>query len=198
MRCGIDGQCGGEKMTRTLLSFALALALVVPVSAQVAKEVEVVKVKGKWVKTSGTDQFVVLTGKDKQVTYYTTPTTRYIIDTKPVKVTDFKEGSDVTVVYVADGDRYVVKHVYVGDEVKEEEATFYEGKVVKVVGENQVVIQTADNKEVIVFVDPKTTYTFNEKQAVYTDIKPGMDIRVDYQLREKRPYARSIRSVIRR
>jgi len=187
-------------MVRTLLSFALAAALVVPMSvqAQATKEVEVVKVKGKWVKVSGTDQFVVLTGNDKQVTYYTTPTTRYIVDSKPVKVTDFKEGSNVTVVYVADGDRYVVKHVYVGDEPTEEAATFYEGKVVKVVGENQVVIQTSDNKEIIVYVDPKTTYTFNDKPGVYTDIKPGTEIRVDYQLREKRPYARSIRSVIRR
>ena len=184
-------------MVRYMLSFALALALVVPplAQAQATKDVKVVKVKGKWVKVQGTDQFFIQTTDNKEMPFYTATTTRYVIDRKPVKIADFKSGNEVTVVYVVEGDRKVVQQVYVGEEPKEEEGTFYEGQVVKVVGKDQVIIKTADNKEITIYVDPKTTYLFDDKPGVYGDLKPGTTIRVDYDLRERRAMARSIRGV---
>ena len=185
-------------MVRYMLSFALALALTVPALSygQVVKETKAVRVKGKIVKVQGTDQFVVQTTDNKEVPFYTGTSTRYMINGKAARFADFKNGNEVTIMYVPDGDRYVVQQIYVGDEPKPEE-TFYEGEIVKVVGQDQVVIRTADKKEVIVYVDPKTTYTIGEKDVRFTDLTPGTNVRVDYDLRERRPYARSFRGTVR-
>jgi len=60
------------------------------------------------------------------------------------------------------------------------------------VGQDQVIIRTADGKEVIVYVNPQTTYSFNDKPGKFVDVQPGSEIRVDYDLRDRRIMARSL------
>src|SRR5437588_55180 len=66
--------------------------------------------------------------------------------------------------------------------------TVLEGQIVRVVGTDQVVLRTADGKEVIVFVTPKTTYLASDQAAVFTDLRPGADVSVNYELRDGRHY----------
>jgi hypothetical protein len=70
--------------------------------------------------------------------------------------------------------------------------TFYEGQVVRVVGNDQVVIRTADGKEVIVFVNPQTSYQLDNQAATFNQFQPGVPIRVEYSLRNDRPIASRI------
>jgi len=70
--------------------------------------------------------------------------------------------------------------------------TVVQGTVVRVVGKDQVILRTAEGKEVIVYVSPQTTYTFNEQPGQFTDLRPGADIRVNYDVRDRRNMARGV------
>jgi len=182
-------------MVRHILSIALVLGLASAIQAQTPRDVKVTRVTGRWVKVQGTDQFYIQTADNKEVPFYTGTTTRYVIDRRPVQIADFKAGNEVTVVYVNEGERSVVRQVYSGPDPDEKPATFYEGKVMKVVGQDRVVLRTADDKEVTVYVQPKTEYTFNDKPGSFADLLPGATVHVDYDLREQKPIARSVRSI---
>jgi hypothetical protein len=67
-----------------------------------------------------------------------------------------------------------------------------QGTVVRVVGQDQVVLRTADGKEVIVYVTPQTAYQFTEQGGAFTDLRPGVDIGVNYDTRDRRFMARRI------
>jgi translation initiation factor IF-1 len=55
-----------------------------------------------------------------------------------------------------------------------------EGQVVKIVGQDQVMIKTADGKEFLVSVTPQTKYVLTAKGGTFVDLKPNAVIGVQY------------------
>ena len=70
------------------------------------------------------------------------------------------------------------------------EATAVEGQIVRVIGQDRVVIRTADGKEVIVYVGPQTTYQLGPQPVTFTDLRPGTPIGVNSDVRDHRFQAR--------
>jgi hypothetical protein len=170
-------------------------------------------VNGRIVRT-GQDQFIVQGVDNKSYTFYTNPQTRFWMNNNPVQFSNLQVGSNVTAWYSPQGERFFVNRVNVlpaGATFPVQEATpavqaaptgtsnttFYEGEIVRVVGQDQVVLRTPQQKEIIVYVQPQTTYRIEDRPATFTDLRPGAQIRVDYEMRDRRPYARGILGVRR-
>jgi len=160
-----------------------------------------VEVQGKIIRT-GTDQFIVQTRDNKQVTLFVNPRTKYLMKDKAVLFTDLRVGVPVTVSYITEGDRFIGNTVNIVEENVQPavpvEGTVLEGEVVRVIGQDQVVVRTAGNKEVIVFVDPKTTYLFDNKPGQFVDLRPGAGITINYDVRDQKNFARRIVGPLRR
>jgi len=238
--------------------------------------VKAIALRGRFLRTEGTDRIVVRTADNKEVILWSTPTTRYVVNRKVVRVNDLREGADLNATYVTRDNRYYVSNIQVGEgaaaadantafrgrvtaktaetiTVKSEtgkemvfntnaqsqyklgtkaitvndikvgaivEVRFVErdshtwvqeliindvstgntdqpgeemkGVVVRVIGQNQIVVRTADNKEVIVDVVPQTVYKFNDQPARLADFPAGSDVRVQYNVLDRRPVARGI------
>jgi len=190
-----------------LASLALGYAVyTLPASAQAPQPRPVqprpVEIQGKIVRT-GTDQFIIQTRDNKQVTLFVNPQTKYVMRSKPALFTDLRVGAPVTVAYSTEGDRLIVTTVNLVEEdvvppPPPAEGTVLEGEVVRVVGQDQVVLRAAGNKEVIVFVDPKTTYVLDNKPAQFVDVRPGARITVNYDLRDQKHFARRVVLPVRR
>jgi len=162
----------------------------------------------------GQDQFVLQGTDNKQYTFYTNPQSTYWMNNNPAQYSNLQVGSNVSTWYVPQGERYFVSRVNMlpaGAAFPVQDATTtttaqptqavvpqanantnaYQGEVIRV-GNNQVVIRTSDGKEIIVYTTPQTTYQLNEQPATFTQLQPGVPVRVDYDLRDQRPYARGI------
>jgi hypothetical protein len=163
-----------------------------------ADDVKTLRVKGKIVKLGARDGFLIRIDDTRDMTLHVNDRTRYVVNQEAAKFTDLKVGSEVNAVYVVDGDRAVVQKVFVGPVLEKEvadEGTVVEGRVVRVIGEDRVVILTPEKKEVTVYVVPKTTYSFNDKEGRFVDLKPNADVRIVYDVRDRRPTARAIRGL---
>jgi len=156
------------------------------------------ELRGKIVRTAD-DRVVIRTPEDKEVILYTSPKTRYLQGEKVIKFTELRPGTTITTSYVTEGDRYIADsfNLAAADEPVAE-GTVVEGTVVRVIGQDQVVLRTPQNKEFIVYVSPKTTYTFENRSAAFTDIRTGAPLKVTYDVRDRRNMARTIISTPRR
>jgi hypothetical protein len=155
---------------------------------------------GRVVRT-GNGQFIVQTRDNRQVTVYTNPQTRYLQNNRAVQYSDLRVGSNVNFGYATEGDRYIANNVTLlpAEQAVEEvpaqpaQGTVVEGQIVRVIGQDQVVIRTSDGKEVIVYVTPQTTYQLNTPQAAtFTDLRVGTPIGVNYDTRDNRFMARRV------
>jgi len=193
-------------MKRLFLSVGALAALAVvhamtpsaPAQAtQPAVKVQPVEMQGRIVRT-GTDQFVIQSRDNKEIVFTTNPQTKFLLKDKAVRFADLRVGGNINIAYVRDGDRYIANSVtLVEDTAPQPEGTLLEGEVVRVIGQDQVVVRSG-GKEVIVYVDPKTTYLFEEKPGRFVDIRVGAPISVRYDVREQRNVARHIGGPIRR
>jgi translation initiation factor IF-1 len=156
-----------------------------------------VKVQGQIVKIGADNQLVVRTADNKEVNFYVSPQTRYMLGEKAGRFSDLKVGGEINGVYVVDGDRQVFNTITLGT-APTNESTLLEGTVVKVVGQDQVVIRTADGKETIIYVSPQTKYTLTEQGGAFTDLRPGAEVRTYYDLRDNRATARAFARAARR
>jgi plastocyanin len=77
-------------------------------------------------------------------------------------------------------------------------ATTISGEIVRVVGQDQVILRTAAGQETTVYVNPQTTLQLDNRAAVFTDLRAGNNISVQYDVRDNRNLARQITGVIRR
>ena len=124
--------------------------------------------------------------------YYTPPVT--VTDPRPVPVPVINPGpvtAEARVTYTLKQETTVVRQVNVGVERKEEPLTFFEGRVMRMAGD-QVVLRTTDNKEVTVHVQPRTEYTFNDEPATFVDLMPGSSVRVEYEMHNNQSIARLV------
>jgi translation initiation factor IF-1 len=184
------------------VGLAVALVVVPAIEAQ-EKKIEVktdLTVRGKVVKMEAPDRFVVRTQDNKEVILFTNPQTRYTIRGKAGRYTDLSVGTELNATYLVRDDRNYVNVVTVGDlePAPAVKATTVEGTVVRVVGEDQVIVKTTGDKEVTVYVNPKTTYRFEDRAGKFTDVRQGSDVRIEYDVRDRRNYARSILGIRRK
>jgi hypothetical protein len=141
--------------------------------------------------------FVIRTPDNREVTVYTNPRTTYRANNRDVRFSDVRVGSDITIGYDLNGNRYFANNVVVGpaEQVPAQpvaEGTLVTGRVVRVVGADQVILQTTDGREVPVYVTPQTVYQLAPAGGAFTDLRPGIDIGVYYDARDNRFLARRI------
>src|SRR5262245_24257508 len=152
-------------------------------------------IRGKILKIQGQDQIVVRTSTGKEQTLFVGPSARFVISGKAGRFVDLRPGAEVTIIYTERENRFWIETVTVGETTAAEppaEGTTVSGTVLRVVGEDQVVVRTADNKEVIVYVAPQTKYIVDDRPAQFTDFRTGSDVRIIYDVRDRRNMGRSI------
>lgn len=140
--------------------------------------------EGEIVRVIGEDQVVIRLPDGKEVTVYVSPETKYRLSPKGGQFSELRQGAAIGVDYNRRDDRYMAQQVY--------GLTRMEGQVVRVVGKDQVIVRTPDGKEVTVYLSPETRYQLTPQGGTYTDLQPGSDIGVYYELRQDRPTARRL------
>jgi preprotein translocase subunit YajC len=162
-------------------------------------------IRGRIVKLQAPDQFVVRSAAGKEVVFFTSPQTRYTVDGRVVQFRDLRVGSEVNAEYALRDGRHIVSAVTVGPAAVVEPSakstparddTRVEGTVIRI-GEGVVVVKTNQNKEITINVDPKTRYVMGEEPARISDFRTGSDVRIEYDVRDRRPVARIINGLRR-
>lgn len=205
-------------MTRTLLYrlgfTAAALALALPAYAQVQDSPRNAaqatrELRGRIVRTAP-DQFIVETPDNRQVTVYTNPQTRYVSNNQVIPYSDLRQGVQITTTYTTQGERFIANAVTLVPANANPPAQpapnppqtapaqpappagppTVEGEVVRVIGQDHVVIRTSDGKEVIVHVNPQTQYQFTGQPAAFTTLQPGYPVGVYYDVQGGRNVGR--------
>ena len=70
-----------------------------------------------------------------------------------------------------------------------QKTTVVEGKIVRVVDKDQIIIKDANNKEVTIYTTPQTSYLITEKGGAFTDLRPDSSVAVYYDTRDNRMMA---------
>jgi len=164
-------------------------------------KVETQRLSGKIVSV---DNGVVVVRNDagKEFTLNTAAQTRFLVDGRPARLADFRVGSTINGAYFMDRDRMVLDSLVIGDlpaappadrpVAPAPQGTLVEGTVVRVMGENQIVIKTSDGKEIIVQVSPETKYQLTQQGGAFVDVTPNLPVRVWYDVIDRRPTVRQI------
>jgi len=147
-------------------------------------------IEGQVAKVVGKDQVIITTTEGKEVPIVVTPQTAIEFNAKPVQFTELRAGSPIAVYYDMRDRQYVATKI-VG-------VTALEGKVVRVIGQDQVVLTTSDGKEVVVYISPETRYRLTETGGAFVDLRPGAMVNVYYDVRDRRNIARQIYRPLRR
>ena len=153
----------------------------------------------------GNGQFVVSGPNNQNMTFYTNPQTRYYSNNQAAQWSAIKQGATVNTWYdpsqtgqiyantiavvPADGQAQPAPAAQAPPAAN---ATTYQGQVVRVVGQDQVVIRTSDGKEITVYTNPQTTYSLNNQPATISSFQAGVPVEVNYVMQNGRPYARGI------
>jgi len=67
------------------------------------------------------------------------------------------------------------------------------GTIVRVAGpDRQFVVRTEDGREVTLYAEPKAVYEYDGREAEFTTMRPGVSVNVDYDVRDRKHYARRI------
>lgn len=153
--------------------------------------------RGKIVGVESPNHVTIRTAEGREVTFIAGPKTRYLVNGKTGRFADLRVGVEVNTDYIERDNKMIVETITIGpaaetDPAPAAEGTLVQGTVVRVVGEDQVVVKTPQNKEVVVYVVPQTKYTFEERPGRFTDIRSGSDVRIQYDVRDRRNVARSI------
>jgi len=144
--------------------------------------------RGKVLRVEGQDRIVVQTTDNKEVILTSNPTTRYVIDGKAGRFTDLRTGVNVSATYTTQDNRYIVSAFQVGNApnaVTDPGATpaigtSVQGKVVRVEGQDRIILQTTGNKEIILLANPTTRYVINGKAGRFADLRNGVNVRATY------------------
>jgi len=147
-------------------------------------------VRGKVVRVEGQDRIVVQTTDNKEIILMSSPTTRYVIDGRDGRFTDLRNGVNVRATYTTEGNRYLVSSVQVGDATDAvpgtaaaaADGTTLQGKVVRVEGQDRIIVKTSDNKEVILMSNPNTRYVIDGRTGRFTDLRTGVNVRAIYNM----------------
>jgi hypothetical protein len=144
---------------------------------------------------------VIRTDAGKEVTLNSAAQTRFLIDGRPARFADFRVGSTINAAYFMDRDQMVLDTLVIGDlpaapaptAPVAPQGTLVQGTVVRVMGNDQIVIKTADGKEIIVQVSPQTKYQLTTQGGAFADVTANMPVQVWYDVIDRRPMVRTIR-----
>lgn len=142
-------------------------------------------------------QIVAKSQDGKEVTLYVEKNGRFLRNGQAMNFADLKVGMIVEAQYTERDSHWWVDEVIVvtdnaGNGQPAGDGTQVQGVVVRIVGQNQVIVRTTDNKEVTVDLAPQTVYTFDNQPGQLRDIQQGQEIRVQYNTRERRNIAARI------
>jgi len=158
------------------------------------------KFRGRVVRVdAATNQIVAKSQDGKEVTLYVQKTGRYLRNGQAVRMADIQVGTVIEAQYLERDNHWWVDEVILVTDVTDPAAqgTQVQGTVVRVVGTNQVIVRTSDNKEVTIELVPQTVYTFDNQPGQLRDIQAGQDIRIQYDVRDRRSIASRIFGVRR-
>jgi len=80
-----------------------------------------------------------------------------------------------------------------GGSAPAETPTALRGTIVRVSGpDRQFVLRTEDGREVIFHADTKAVYEYDGREAEFTTMRPGVSVNVDFDVRDKKHYARRV------
>jgi len=65
-------------------------------------------------------------------------------------------------------------------------ATTISGEIVRMVGQDQVILRTPAGQETTVYVNPQTTFQLDNRAAAFSDLRAGNNISVQYDVRDNR------------
>jgi hypothetical protein len=154
-------------------------------------------VRGRIVRMEMPDRVVIRTAAAKEITVHTTPQTRITMGGRVAQFADLRVGTEVTVDFVIRDGRHMANAIVAGGATAEAvRAETVQGVVIRVAND-MVVVRTGENKEVIVHIDPKTRYVFDERPGRITDVRTGADVRIEYDVRDRRPIARIVSGIRR-
>jgi len=161
------------------------------------------KFRGRVVKVdAATNQIVAKSQDGKEVTLYVQKTGRYLRNGQAVRMADIQVGTVIEAQYLERDNHWWVDEVIlvtdVTDPAPAAQGTTVQGTVVRVVGTNQVIVRTSDNKEVTIELVPQTVYTFDNQPGQLRDIQAGQDIRIQYDVRDRRSIASRIFGIRRK
>jgi len=147
-------------------------------------------VRGKVVRVEGQDRIVLQTTDNKEIILMSSPTTRYVIDGRDGRFADLRNGVNVRATYTTEGNRYLVSSLQVGDApptatgpgAPAAAGTTLQGKVVRVEGQDRIIVKTSDNKEVILMSNPNTRYVIDGRTGRFTDLRKGVNVRATYNI----------------
>ena len=150
-------------------------------------------VRGRVVKVHGTDRFVVRTSDNREVILRTRTATKFLRNKQAVRFADLRAGIPVTVLVDEDGKDLFATSVTLDEVVAEEDATTLEGTIVRVrETENEIVVRTSAGKEVILVTNKAAKITLNNRTVRLTALQPGMAIKANFAVKNKKNMAHSI------
>jgi len=161
------------------------------------------KFRGRVVRIDAANNQIIAKSQDgKEVTLYVQKTGRFLRNGQAVRMADIQVGTIIEAQYLERDNHWWVDEVVLvtdaTDPAPAAQGTTVQGTVVRVVGTNQVIVRTNDNKEVTIELVPQTVYTFDNQPGQLRDIQPGQDIRVQYDVRDRRSIASRIFGARRR
>jgi hypothetical protein len=160
--------------------------------------------RGKIVSVNAaTNQIVAKSADGNQLTLMVQKNGRFLRNGQALRFADLQVGTLIETQYVErDGYMWVEEVTVVTDQTppavqppatqppqQQAQDTTIQGTVVRIVGTNQVIIRTSDNKEMTIDLVPQTVYTFNDQPGRLTDFQTGQDVRIIYNVRDRRPIA---------
>jgi hypothetical protein len=158
--------------------------------------------RGKIVSVNAaTNQIVAKSEDGAQLTLMVQKNGRFLRNGQALRFADLQIGTLIETQYVErDGYMWVEEVTVVTEQTppavppatqppQQTQDTVIQGTVVRIVGTNQVVIRTSDNKEMTVDLVPQTVYTFNDQPGRLTDFQAGQNVRISYNVRDRRPIA---------
>jgi hypothetical protein len=154
------------------------------------------RIQGHVVRVQAPDRFVVRTADRGEVILHTNARTRFLLNERPVRFEDLRERAPVVVFFDDLGQRHVASSVAISPAALPEE--ILEGRIVRVLEDDRLVVRSPRGREVIVVTEPRTVFTINERPARLADFRVETSVRINFTVRNRTTVARSVVAMSRR
>jgi hypothetical protein len=146
------------------------------------------------------DQIVIDTRDKRNVIVWLRPLSKFVQDGRTVQITDLKVGATITASFMVEGADTVAivtsltePVTHGGQPADITSDTLIDGRVVRVLGSDQVLVRGNDGTEFPIFVDPTTVFALTGgRTGRLSDLQTGMPISVLFDMRDQRRIARRI------
>jgi hypothetical protein len=182
-----------------LVTLAAAVALIALVGQAPAQRpvARATRIDGRVVRVVGPDRFVVRGADNREVILHAGPKTRFLMNNRAARFADLREGVRVVGDFDVVEGRNLISAVTLTPAAVVEEAppreTVLEGTIVRVLEpDNQFIVLTPAGREVTVFAQPRTTFMLDNRAVRLADLRRGANVRVQFDLRNQRHFARTV------